>query len=80
LDELNKKLTLSHVKEGGESVRELCEEYVDIFKLEGDKLTATTAALHHIPTPHFPKGRAITLKNYRLAETHKEEVNKQVRC
>jgi hypothetical protein len=49
------------------------------FKLQSDKLTATTAAVHHIPTPHFPKGRAITLKNYRLAETHKGEVNKQVR-
>jgi hypothetical protein len=74
LDEFNKKLRLSHVKE---SVRELCEEYVDIFKLQGDKLTATTAAMHHIPTYHFPKGRAVTLKNYRLAETHKEEVNRQ---
>ena len=76
---MNKKLRLTHIKEGEESIRELCEECVDIFKLHGDKLTATTAAMHHIPTPHFPKGRAITLKNYRLAETHKEEVNKQVK-
>jgi hypothetical protein len=65
-----KKLRLSHVKEGEESIRELCEEYGDIFKLQGDKLTGTTAVMHHIPTPNFPKGRAITLKNYRLAETH----------
>jgi hypothetical protein len=28
--------------------------------------------------PHFPKGRAITLKNYRLAEARKEVVEKQV--
>jgi hypothetical protein len=78
INELNKKLRLSHIKEGEESIRELCEEYADIFKLEGDKLTATAATMHHIPTPHFPKGRAITLKNYRLAEAHKEEVDKQV--
>jgi hypothetical protein len=50
LDEVNKRLRLSHVTEGGESVRNLCEEYVDIFKLDGDKLTATTAAMHHIHT------------------------------
>jgi hypothetical protein len=31
LDELNKKLRLSHVKEGEESIRELCEEYADVF-------------------------------------------------
>jgi hypothetical protein len=35
--------------------------------------------MHHIPTPHFSKGRRVTLKNYRLAETHKEEVNRQVK-
>jgi hypothetical protein len=31
--------------------------------------------MHHIPTPHFPKGRAITQKNHRLAEA---DVDKQV--
>jgi hypoxanthine-guanine phosphoribosyltransferase len=79
LSELNQNLRLAHLKEGEEDIRRLCEEYADIFKLKGDKLTATNAAMHHIPTPHFPKGRAITLKNYRIAETHKEEVDRQVK-
>jgi len=40
-------------------------------------LTVTNAAVHSIPTPTIPEG--ITLKNYRLAEAQKEEVNKQIR-
>ena len=34
--------------------------------------------MHNIPTPSIPKGRAITLKNYRLQEAHKEEVAQQI--
>jgi hypothetical protein len=51
---------------------------VDIFKLPGDSLTATTATEHSIPTPSIPKGRAITLRNYRLPEAQQHEVNEQV--
>lgn len=75
---LNQKLRLDHVTEGSEEIRKLCEEFVDIFKLPGDKLSSTTAAEHVIPTPEIPKGRAITLKNYRLPEAHQEEISKQV--
>jgi hypothetical protein len=62
---LNENLRLDHIIEGA-CDRKICEEYVDIFKLHGDSLTATTAAEHTIPTPTIPKGRAITLKNYRI--------------
>jgi hypothetical protein len=48
---LNEKLRLSHIVEGADDIREICEEYVVIFKLPGDSLTATTAAEHTIPTP-----------------------------
>jgi hypothetical protein len=75
---LNENLRLGHVTEGADEVRALCREYHDVFKLPGDKLTATSAAMHSICTPSIPEGRAITLKNYRLAEAHKQEVNDQV--
>jgi hypothetical protein len=75
---LNEKLRLSHIKKGAEDIRKICQEYIEIFRLPGDKLTATTAAQHSIPTPSIPEGRCITLKIYRLAEAHKDEVDKQV--
>ncbi|PNF43128.1 hypothetical protein B7P43_G18013 [Cryptotermes secundus] len=75
---LKENLRLSHITEGADDIRKICEEYVDIFKLPGDSLTATTAAEHTIPTPTIPKGRAITLRNYRLPEAQCEEVKRQV--
>jgi hypothetical protein len=75
---LNEKLRLDHIVEGADAIRAICKEYINVFKLPGDKLTATRAAIHSIPTTGVPKGRAITLKNYRLAEAHKQEVNEQV--
>jgi hypothetical protein len=48
-----------------------------MFKLPGDSLTATTAE-HTIPTLSIPKGRAITLKNYRLPEARQQEIKRQV--
>jgi hypothetical protein len=60
---LEEKLRLDHIKEGASEIRRICKEYVDIFKLPGDPLTATTATEHVRPTFSVPKGRAITLKN-----------------
>jgi hypothetical protein len=40
---LNENLRLDHIKEGANEIRKICEEYVDIFKLPGDALTATNA-------------------------------------
>jgi hypothetical protein len=74
---LNEKLRLDHIVEGADAIRAICKEYIDVFQLPGDKLTATSAAIHSIPTPGVPKGRALTLKNYRLAEAHKQKVNEQ---
>jgi hypothetical protein len=75
---LNEKLRLDHIVEGAEAIRSICIQYSDVFKLPGDKLTATDAAVHSIPTPGVSEGRPITLKNYRLAEAHKQEVNEQI--
>jgi uncharacterized HAD superfamily protein len=60
---LKEKLRLTHIREGADDIRKLCEEYMDIFKLPGDSLTITNATEHSISTPSIPKGRAITLRN-----------------
>ena len=75
---LQQNLRLSHVKEGELELRQICSEYNDVFKLPGDKLSSTSAIEHHIPTPSISKERPITLRNYRLPEQHREEVERQV--
>jgi hypothetical protein len=75
---LNENLRLDHITEGSDEIRKICEEYIDVFKLPGYSLTTTTAAEHAIPTPTIPKGRAITLKNYRLPESQQQEIKRQV--
>ena len=78
---LDSQLRLEHIPdvEGKESVRRICHEYVEIFHLPGDALTATMAATHHIPTPDIIPEKAIHLKSYRIPEIHKQEVEKQVK-
>jgi mRNA-degrading endonuclease RelE of RelBE toxin-antitoxin system len=51
---------------------------VDVFKLPGDKLTATSAVKHYIPTPTIPANRSITLRNYKISEHYQKEVDAQV--
>jgi hypothetical protein len=51
---------------------------MDVFKLQGDKLTATSAIKHHIPTPPIPVNTANTLRNYRIPEQHQNEVDNLV--
>jgi hypothetical protein len=75
---LQTQLRLAHLKEGEQDIRQICGEYVDIFKLPGDRLTTTSTIEHHIPTPTSPVNRAITLRNYRIPE-HQAEVNNQIR-
>jgi hypothetical protein len=68
---------LTHIKEGEESIRQICTEYIDVFKLPGDKLTSTSAIEHYIPTPSIETNTAITLRNYRIPE-HQKEVDEQI--
>jgi len=51
---------------------------MDVFKLPGDKLTATSAITHYIPTPSIPANTALTLRNYRIPEHHQKEVEIQI--
>jgi len=71
---LQAQLRLAHVKEGEQQIRRICAECVDVFKLAGDKLTATSAIKHNTPTPTIPVNTSITLRNYRISE-HRQKVN-----
>jgi hypothetical protein len=46
---LKENLRRSYIIEGADDIMNICEEYIDIFKLPGDSLTATTAAEPTIP-------------------------------
>jgi hypothetical protein len=46
----------------GEDIRQICTEYIDIFKLPGDTLTATSGIKQHILTPSIPENNNYTAK------------------
>jgi hypothetical protein len=69
-----RKLQLAHTKE---VIRQICAEYMDVFKLPGDKLAARSGIKHYIPTPSVSTNRALTLRNYRIPE-HQREVETQI--
>jgi hypothetical protein len=75
---LQSQLRLAHIKEGEEEIRQICAEYMDVFKLPGDRLTATSAITHYIPTPSTPANGALTLRNYRIPEHYQKEVENQI--
>jgi len=75
---LQAQLRLAYTKEVEEEIRQICTEYMDVFKLLRDKLTATSAIKHHIPTSTIPANRAIILRNYRIPEHHQIEVESQI--
>jgi hypothetical protein len=54
---------------------ECCSKYNDIFYLEGDPLTCTSAIQHSINTGN---SAPIHVKSYRFPECHKQEVDKQI--
>jgi hypothetical protein len=49
-----------------------------MFRLPGERLTATRTPTHSIPSPFIIPGREVTLKNYRIPEQHQEKVDRQV--
>jgi len=54
-----------------------CSNYQDIFYLPGDKLSSTVEARHSINVE--PGKEPINTRPYRLPETQKIEVDKQVK-
>ncbi|KAL4149788.1 hypothetical protein QTP88_003652 [Uroleucon formosanum] len=60
-----------------ESLISTCEQYSDIFHLEGEPLTCTDAVFHEVNTPATTQ--PINERPYRLPHRHKEEINKQMK-
>jgi hypothetical protein len=74
LTEIEKR---NYNKEEMKYLKDLCKEYNDIFHLEGDKLSYTDVIQHQIELK--PETKPIFIKQYRLPELQKEEVNKQLK-
>ncbi|EFA04804.1 Retrovirus-related Pol polyprotein from transposon 412-like Protein [Tribolium castaneum] len=73
---LHENLRLNHLnKEEEESVKNVCNNYNDIFHLTGDDLTHTKSIHHEIITTNQTP---ITTKIYRFPKIHEQELNKQI--
>lgn len=54
----------------------ICEDFRNIFVLEGDKLTCTQAVKYNIVTR--TDSSAVNVRPYRLRERHKHEVKREI--
>jgi len=66
-----------HLNEEKKLLREVCFEYQDVFYLPGGKLSCTNAARHTIQLE--PGVTPINTRPYRLPESQKEEIDRQVK-
>jgi hypothetical protein len=72
-----KRLRLENLnKEERRKIEEVCLAYRNIFHLPGERLSTTTAVKHEILLE--PGLQPVNLRPYRLPETQREEVSKQV--
>ena len=75
---LSHRLRLHHLSEEDRTaIVKVCNQYHNIFYLPGDKLTCTQTIEHSIPTPTTDKTRGLNIRQYRLPEVLKSEVDKQ---
>ncbi|EFA05920.1 Retrovirus-related Pol polyprotein from transposon 297-like Protein [Tribolium castaneum] len=73
---LHENVRLNHLnKEEEESVKNVCNNYNNIFYLPGDDLTHTNSIHHEIITTNQT---SITTKIYRFPKIHEQELNKQI--
>jgi hypothetical protein len=70
-------LKTDHPNEDKKSPLEMCFEYQDVFYLHGDRLSFTNAVKHTITLE--PGVAPINTRPYRLPESQKEEVDRQVK-
>jgi hypothetical protein len=76
-EEVLKRLRLEHLnREERQQVEKTCATYQDIFYLPGEILTSTAAVRHEIRLE--PGIEPVNVKPYRLPETQKQEVRRQV--
>lgn len=74
-DELLKLLAKKFPKIAQDNLTELCTEYEDIFALPTDKVTANNFYKQKL---RIKDEVPVYIKNYRIPQTHKSEINKQV--
>lgn len=72
MNELNLQSSLPEVKR---KLGDLCAKFNDIFALKNDTLTANNFYKQKI---HLEKINPVYIKNYRLPEVHRQEINNQV--
>ena len=65
-------------QEEEQSILTICKNFQDIFHLDGEKLTYTNITQHKIPLIERQLSNPINIRPYRLAESHKNEISKQV--
>lgn len=74
---LREALRTEHLNEEEKtSLLTICDEYSELFALEGDVITATTAVAHEIRTTDAV--RPINEKPYRLPQRHRQEITEQM--
>ena len=77
LKRLEEALRTDHLNsEERESLVAICQDYSDIFFLEGDRVSATTAVTHKIKTSEAVS--PIHVKPYRLPQRHRQEITDQM--
>jgi transposase InsO family protein len=77
LKRLEEALRTDHLNsEERESLVAICQDYSDIFFLEGDRVSATTAVTHRIKTSEAVS--PIHVKPYRLPQRHRQEITDQM--
>ncbi|KAL4100697.1 hypothetical protein QTP88_020731 [Uroleucon formosanum] len=77
LKRLEESLRTNHLNsEEKESLVAICQDYSDIFFLEGDRVSATTAVTHRIKTSEAVS--PIHVKPYRLPQRHRQEITDQM--
>lgn len=59
-----------------DSMQSLCHEYSDIFYVDGDPITATTAVAHEIRRTEVV--RPIHEKPYKLPQRYRQEITEQM--
>ncbi|KAL4153262.1 hypothetical protein QTP88_001095 [Uroleucon formosanum] len=60
-----------------DSIERVCIDFMDIFHLEGDKLTHTTSIEHEIKTPEGEP--PIYQRQYRLPHRQRDEITRQIK-
>ncbi|KAL4105015.1 hypothetical protein QTP88_020290 [Uroleucon formosanum] len=77
VQQLKKELRTEHLNsEEVNSIERVCIDFMDIFHLEGDKLTHITSIEHEITSKGEPP---IYERQYRLPHSQKDEITKQIK-